>query len=274
VPTKRARRPQAGRPTFEPTQAQRTSVGLKAAAGYRRAKIAELLGIDPKTLRKHFRHELKNGKADWDAKILERLYYDGATEKNPLSRIYIQNRNDQGRGGQLFEQAPIAKNIIYPNGGPGHGNPTGSSYAIDVSDGPGTERLEFHGQPGHVIEQQPAQKPKAYAELSPMEKLARHAECRSHASARRRNAQCAHACAPVGFDLPWMPPTLGERCISAKSCGSARARTGNRSAKRCAASAHWPHPVVHMRWLAVLLFVSLALDAALFGVILCALDMP
>ena len=47
---------------YEPTDAQRSLVENAAAFGLTQADIAEQLGIQEKTLRKHFRRELNGGK--------------------------------------------------------------------------------------------------------------------------------------------------------------------------------------------------------------------
>jgi hypothetical protein len=50
------------RPEYEPTDSQRALVENAAAFGLTQADIAQQLGIDEKTLRKHFREELSGGK--------------------------------------------------------------------------------------------------------------------------------------------------------------------------------------------------------------------
>jgi DNA-binding NarL/FixJ family response regulator len=47
---------------FKPTDAERSLVENAAAFGLSQADIATQLGIDEKTLRKHFRVELSSGK--------------------------------------------------------------------------------------------------------------------------------------------------------------------------------------------------------------------
>jgi hypothetical protein len=49
---------------------------VEAMAGYGvpEADIAGVLGIDPKTLRKHYRHELDHGHVKANAKVAENLY--------------------------------------------------------------------------------------------------------------------------------------------------------------------------------------------------------
>ena len=65
-----------GRPSFEPTPAERKQVEALAGYGVPQAKIATLVrdGIDKVTLLKHFRAELDRGIAKADAKISETLF--------------------------------------------------------------------------------------------------------------------------------------------------------------------------------------------------------
>ncbi len=55
-----------------------------AAYGLPELNIAEIVGIDPKTLRKHYRHELDNGQVKATAKVAESLFRK-ATGEAPQS---------------------------------------------------------------------------------------------------------------------------------------------------------------------------------------------
>ena len=65
-----------GRPSFRPTEEERALVESLAAIGTNQDKIALLIrdGIDVKTLRKHFGHQLQTGKTRAVAKIAGKLY--------------------------------------------------------------------------------------------------------------------------------------------------------------------------------------------------------
>src|SRR3954447_15117632 len=63
-----------GRPSFEPTQSQRQMVEAMAGCGVPEADIAVVIGIAPKTLRKHFRDELDTGHIKASAKVAGNLY--------------------------------------------------------------------------------------------------------------------------------------------------------------------------------------------------------
>src|SRR3954471_1324595 len=63
-----------GRPSFEPTQSQRQTVEAMAGCGVPEADIAVVIGVAPKTLRKHFRSELNTGHIEASAKVAGNLY--------------------------------------------------------------------------------------------------------------------------------------------------------------------------------------------------------
>lgn len=58
-----------GIPAHEPTQVQRELVKLHATIGTRQDVIADIIGIDDKTLRKHYREELDQSAAQANAVI-------------------------------------------------------------------------------------------------------------------------------------------------------------------------------------------------------------
>lgn len=62
------------RPSFDPSDKQRGEVKLLAGFGISHEDIAAYLGVDPKTLRKHFTEELKRGVTEANAKIAQRLF--------------------------------------------------------------------------------------------------------------------------------------------------------------------------------------------------------
>jgi hypothetical protein len=63
-----------GRPAFAPSAEQRKQVETMAGYGITEDDIALVLGIDPKTLRKHFRVELDTGHVKANARVAESLY--------------------------------------------------------------------------------------------------------------------------------------------------------------------------------------------------------
>lgn len=62
-------KPVSGMSPHEPTRATRELVQLHAMIGTRQETIAEIIGIDPKTLRKYYRDELDQSKAKANATI-------------------------------------------------------------------------------------------------------------------------------------------------------------------------------------------------------------
>ena len=62
------------RPSHQPEPAVRRQVEAMAGYGVPEADIARVLGIDPKTLRKHYRDELDNGHVKANLKVAENLY--------------------------------------------------------------------------------------------------------------------------------------------------------------------------------------------------------
>ena len=63
--------PELGAPPFEPTDDERKLVEQMSAVGIPQESIARVVrdGIDPKTLRKHFRHELDTAAIRANAKV-------------------------------------------------------------------------------------------------------------------------------------------------------------------------------------------------------------
>lgn len=65
---------ETGRPPFEPTEEERTKVRILTASGFPQDQIATQIGIDGKTLRKHFRAELKDAKVSANAMVARSLF--------------------------------------------------------------------------------------------------------------------------------------------------------------------------------------------------------
>ncbi len=62
------------RPAHQPLPALRRQVEAMAGYGVPETDIARVIGIDPKTLRKHYRDELDTGHVKANAKVAENLY--------------------------------------------------------------------------------------------------------------------------------------------------------------------------------------------------------
>ena len=72
------------RPQHKPDAAIRKQVEAMAGYGVPETDIAGVIGIDPKTLRRHYRTELKFGHVKANAKVAENLYRK-ATSDGPQS---------------------------------------------------------------------------------------------------------------------------------------------------------------------------------------------
>lgn len=64
----------AGRPSHKPTDQTRRTVESMSAYGIPQEDIAAVIGVDSKTLRKHYRVELDTAEAKANARVAETLY--------------------------------------------------------------------------------------------------------------------------------------------------------------------------------------------------------
>ena len=85
---------------FEPTAEQRRTVKTMAGFGVPQPDIATFLGIDPKTLRKHFREELDRGVTEANAKVAQSLFQMATQGKNVAAAIFWM----KARGGWREKQ--------------------------------------------------------------------------------------------------------------------------------------------------------------------------
>ena len=73
---------------YEPTAEQRRTVKTMAGFGVPHEDIATFLGIDAKTLRKHFREELDRGMTEANAKVAQSLFQMATQGKNVAAAIF------------------------------------------------------------------------------------------------------------------------------------------------------------------------------------------
>ena len=73
---------------YEPTPEQRRTVKTMAGFGIPHTDIAPFLGIDTKTLRKHFREELDRGMTEANAKVAQSLFQMATQGKNVAAAIF------------------------------------------------------------------------------------------------------------------------------------------------------------------------------------------
>ena len=75
-------------PMFEPTVEQRRTVRTMAGFGVPQDDIATYVGVDPKTLRKHFREELDRGSIEATAKVAQSLFNMATAGGNVAAAIF------------------------------------------------------------------------------------------------------------------------------------------------------------------------------------------
>ena len=104
------------RPCFNPTAEQRKMVQAMAAMGNLQADIARTIGdrgIDEKTLRKHFRHELDTAVIKANTAVAKSLYESATSGKCPAAAMFWLSR----RGGPGWRETTSIEHSG-PKGGP------------------------------------------------------------------------------------------------------------------------------------------------------------
>ena len=80
-----------GQPKYQPTEADRNTVKSMAATGFTHEQIASCLGamgIDPKTMRKHFSVELRTAANKANAAVANRAYQMAVAGDPPSATFY------------------------------------------------------------------------------------------------------------------------------------------------------------------------------------------
>ena len=88
---------------FEPTDEQRRTVKAMPGFGVPQPDIATHIGIDPKTLRKHFREELDRGSIEATAKVAQSLFNMATTGNNVAAAIFWMKARAGWREKQQIE---------------------------------------------------------------------------------------------------------------------------------------------------------------------------
>jgi 5,10-methylene-tetrahydrofolate dehydrogenase/methenyl tetrahydrofolate cyclohydrolase len=73
---------------FTPTDEQRRTVRALSGYGVPQEGIAIHIGIDAKTLRKHFRQDLDRGSVEATAKVAQSLFHLATVDKNVAAAIF------------------------------------------------------------------------------------------------------------------------------------------------------------------------------------------
>ena len=76
------------RPPHEPTAKQRETVSIMTAAGITQEKVARCIGIDLKTLRKHYREELDTAAEIANAEVARSLYEQAVVDRSTSAAIW------------------------------------------------------------------------------------------------------------------------------------------------------------------------------------------
>ena len=94
-----------GRPPHEATSLSRRNVEALAGYGVPEADIAGVVGVDPKTLRKHYRQELRYGHVKANAKVAENLFRKatGDGRESVIAAIFWMKTRAQWKETQVTE---------------------------------------------------------------------------------------------------------------------------------------------------------------------------
>ena len=96
---------------FEPTDEQRRTDRAMSGFGVPQPDIATHVGIDPKTLRKHFREDLDRGSIEATAKVAQSLFRMATEGNNVAAAIFWMKARAGWREKQQVE-------LSGPDGGP------------------------------------------------------------------------------------------------------------------------------------------------------------
>lgn len=88
---------------FEPTDEQRRTVRAMSGFGLPQPDIATHIGIDPKTLRKHFREDLDRGSIEATAKVAQSLFRMATEGNNVAAAIFWMKARAGWREKQQIE---------------------------------------------------------------------------------------------------------------------------------------------------------------------------
>lgn len=82
-----------GRPEYQPTEKDQKFVQVMASVGTKHQVIAAVIGIAPKTLRKHFRSELDTAMPMANAKVIATQFTMATSGDNfPATKFWLESR--------------------------------------------------------------------------------------------------------------------------------------------------------------------------------------
>jgi DNA-binding transcriptional regulator YdaS (Cro superfamily) len=82
----------ARRPAYEPNDKDRLTVKVMVAGGIEQAAIASLLGVAPKTLRKHFRREIDTGADEVAARMMSSVIAAATKGNVNAMKLWLEAR--------------------------------------------------------------------------------------------------------------------------------------------------------------------------------------
>lgn len=123
-------------PAHEPTDEQREMVEAMVAYGIPQEDIAKVVGIDPKTLRLHYRDEIDTGATKAIALVAGKLFKTATGDPGPqatTSQIFFLKTRAGWKETQVNEHTgkdgtPLAPTLIYEA-------PSGAPAAAELVDG-------------------------------------------------------------------------------------------------------------------------------------------
>lgn len=109
----------AGRPSFKPTDEQRKTVRAMVAYGVPLDDVSSVIGIDRKTLSKHFPEEIANAAAEANAKVAQALYRQAVDQGNTTAQIFWLKTKAGWKETQAFEHTgrdgePLQAVVVLP----------------------------------------------------------------------------------------------------------------------------------------------------------------
>lgn len=87
-----ARGGKGGKPAHQPTEGSRRDVEAYVSAGMTHEYIAKLLCVDADTLKKHYRHELANGREVANGRIAGKLYEKALSGDSACMFFWLKTR--------------------------------------------------------------------------------------------------------------------------------------------------------------------------------------
>lgn len=90
---------------FQPSEDQRRTAEAMTAYGIPQTDIARVIGIDPKTLRKHFREELDTGAVKANAAVAKTAFEMALSGEKPTMTMFWLRHRAGWKESQVHEHA-------------------------------------------------------------------------------------------------------------------------------------------------------------------------